>query len=751
VLGHSPLSSAPISALADDAPGAVGVLAATYSPVADIFGTQVVLGTLTTSYSPVCEISGKHGISATIAASYVPAVDIVATHSNLLTELPAALDSYYAPVAVTVVDSGDYYADVEVEVEYPSGDYYASVSVAVVDSGDYYAPVVVAVLGSSARWTDQVLLGGVDVSSRLTGQVRDEQYEGAAHTAEFTLVPVDGVIDPYSYVGASVVIDYVRRETTGNIPLRRFTGVVRTPEYNPVDRTITFLCTDDLQNNINALPRAVLDAFIGGRYVEAVQGEADNNWDYAQALMETVAGSLDGGRHGGLRVTPWDGLPVWKTFDLTNTFDGSIGQELPQRSNIINRIDYTFEYRFTRLHRRTTSLRYQGDMEVIASNALPLLTRATVEAALQATGWEFFYGDGFGGNSAPGVGSSVFGLSGGQPATPQIHWIPYPEEYTLPGGGTWIQRETDTTCLGFQCGMYKRWAQSVTETYALTVIAPESVTQNGEIAREDRGALASEWDASAWEQDRRAAPVLNSSSWSQTQDYAPDATTADRDYAMQAAVDLCTVKILGSHRSGRAWATVPLDTDIDVSRAIRINSPKVSATGKVVRVVNITDKDAGSATTEFHIAPSGHGAIGLPEVVATPNTPPAAPTPTAPTQAVRNAFGLGLSLHVGAIVSSALPESEEWQGWIVNVQPSFNVTDPDALTINPKTQQAEVGTDPYSGNVTNPLYVAANAYQHTGFRVILPAIEDEARDNIVPTVQKTYEIPIPADEFALAA
>lgn len=734
--------------------GIAAVVADSFAPADALVASRGVSAVVVDAYTPADGLVAVHVVAVAIADSYTPADAIAAQHTNLLTELPSALDNYSAPLVVTVSQSGDYSAPLVVDVDYPSGDYSAPLVVTVTQSGNYSAPLVVSVLGTSKRWRDKVLLAGVDVSARITGEVMDEQNEGAAHIASFTLLPASGSINPYSYVGAAVTIDHIRIESTGEIALRRFTGKVHIPQYNPVDRTITFTCTDDLQNRCAALDRATLDHITGGRYSTGVQGEQENNWAYAQARMETVAGSLDAGRDGGLRVTNWDGLPVWKTFDLTNTIEGSIGQELPQRGNLINRIDATFEYRFSRLHRRTCNLRYEGDMAVIAANALPLLAQATVEAALESTGWEFFYGDGFGGSS--GAGSALF-AAGGEPVTPRINYVPYPEVYNLPGGAIWYQNETDTTCLGFQAGMYKRWAQSVTETYTLTVLAPESITQNGEIRREERGSLASEWDASAWENDRRAAPVLNSGDWYQTQDYAPDAGTAARDAAIQTLVDLCVVKIKGTHRSGRAWATTLMDTSIDVSRAIRINTTKVKATGKVVKVRNVSnsDKDAGYATTEFHIAPSGHGGIGLPEVTPTPNTPPDAPVAAAPASTVRSLFGQSLGMHVGGLASSQMPQDPDWRGWIVNVQGSLNVSDPgsDAPIINAETQKTErvLVNDPYSGGTLNPMYVAANAYHNTGFRAVMPAIEDDTRDNIAPAVTKTYEVPISADELELAA
>lgn len=719
------------------------------------FGDLVIPVTLTTSQS------GDLVIPVEIETIYQSGDLVIPVELSIISIYDALPNSMVIPVMITTTQSGDMVIPVEIESAFASGDMVIPVKIRTSSSGDMVIPVQIATLGISQKWRKGIVLGGVDVSVRLMGEVVVEKKdEGSARIAEFVLSPTGGIINPYAWVGAEVIIDHIIIEGEAEIPQREFYGVVHLPEYNTTDRSVRFTCTDNLQNKVANLPREVIDYLVGGRYDVAVQGEQDDNWQYAQARMETVAGSLDASPTGALRVTLWDGLPVWKTYDLTNTFDGSIDFTAPQRTGIINRIDATFEYRFSRLHRATASIRYAIELRDVVNNMLPLLSRSTVESALESTGWEFYYGgDGRGANgtgNGGGIRSGIFGSGDAAPLKKLIDYVPYPEIYYFPppSNAVWYQNESDTTCMEFSCRMYKRWNQPVTETYPITVLAPESIVQNGEMRSEERASLASRWDAGAWESDALAKPELNATGSTQVLDYSPDATPAQRDSALQTVVEVCRVKVLGSHRSARGKAVTWLTPQIDVDKSIYIDSPRGTAKGKVVSVRHVSNLDTGSAITEFEIAPSGHGAIGLPEVTPTPVVAPEPPAVVTVSDDWQKQLGKSLGAHIGGLASS--PEFEEsWEGWNVNVQDGFAVDDPGSTTptINPDTQKTEREkvNDPYSGNSINPAYVPEKAYTKTGFRIVLPGVEDTARDAAAPIKTATYEVPIPVDEFTLSA
>jgi hypothetical protein len=660
------------------------------------------------------------------------------------------------PISIIVSNHGDMVQPVDIDVTAPHGDMVQPIDILVTSSGDMVQPIDISVRDPSARTMRckiRTYVGGEDISDRTLGEGNAGGEEGGAVLATITLAPEVGEIDAEAMSGLPVVVDALIYSGSSYAACRLFTGKVEKPVWNPSRGTLELSCTDDLQNKIAGLSREALQTITGGRHHLAVQGEQKNNFEYARALMETVAGSLDADPYGALRVTHWHTDEVWKTYTLANTEQDSIDFTLADNTGIVNQITGTFEYRFTRLHRRTASMEFMGDMIKTVRYGLPLLTRTTVESALQGTGWNFYFGQSSIMGSGGG-GETPRMVTDGQPATPNITYTPYPEVYDLPGGGVWYQKETNTTCLGFSCSMWRRWAQTVTETYVLKVKAPESIAVNGLRAREDRASLTSEWDASPWESDPDAQPSLPLGGLHATLDYSPDASTDDRDTAISIFLDTLKVEVDASHRSGRARGRTWLTPELDRTKRVRIESPRGEAEGKVFSYQHSWDMNRGRFTTDFEIAVSRHGGVGITPPADTPSEAPAAPAVPEVSTAVLDTLYDVPGLYIGALASSP-EEDENWTGWIVNVPPSFNVNDPgsDVPRINPETQKTERQrvNDPYSGSTSNPLYRADKEYKQTGFRVKLPAVEEEMRDAAAPVVKTEYTIPIVQDDFTLTA
>jgi hypothetical protein len=664
-------------------------------------------------------------------------------------------DSLIIPTTIITTQSGDLEIPTSIETSYAHGDLEIPTEIRSIGSGDCEIPTTIITLGASQKWRKRILLAGIDVSARILGEVTTEGNEGGARLAEFKMMPLPGSIDPFAWVGASVVIDHVSIEGDAEIPRREFTGIVSEPPYDVTERTVTFMCTDNLQRKVADKPAATLDYLIGGRFDSNVQGEPTDNWDYAQKRMESVPGSLDASPTGALRVTPWNTDALWRVYDLSNTEFKSVSFTQPQRDNVVNRIDGTFEFRFTRLHRASVGINYSISFMDTVNYGLPLLTRETVKSALGGSGWSYYYG-GAGVGIDGSAGSPVFGSGNQVPAEPIINFTPYPETYEFPppSHAFWSQNEVDTTCMAFGCRLYKRWAQTVTETYKITVLAPESIAKLGEIANEDRASLASEWDPDGWEADILTAPHLTAAGSYETQDYSPDVSTEQRDYALATMVDVYTVRILGSHRSGRASGVTFHTVELDLDKRIAVQTPYGETEGKVVRVVHRSDMNTGRAVTEFEVAYSAHGAVGLPPIEPTPVEPPEPPAVQMPTTDWISQLSKGLTAHIGGLPTSE-PYDENWEGWIVNVPSSFIVEDDadDVPHISAETQKTERVkiNDEYEGSTTNPVYDPSKAYSSTGFRVVMPAVESLVRDAAAPEQTATYQVVIPQDTFELSA
>jgi hypothetical protein len=675
---------------------------------------------------------------------------------SLVTPWAFYADRVMQPLNVRLTSFGDVEQPLAVNIAAPHGDVEQVLSVRLTSSGDVSQPLAISISDPDAIsqvWRMRVIVGGVDISDRITGSGSVRAEEGGARIATVVMAPEVGPLDAAAMSGAPITIDFLVRVAGSWSARRLFTGKVDDPVYSLTDGTLTLNCTDDLQNRVAALSRDSIDAVTGGRFHLAVQGEQRNNWDYSQAVMETVAGSLDADAFGALRVTPWHAEEVWRTYTLANTEKDSISFTQPSDTEIVNKIVGTFEYRFSRLHRRTAHMRFLVDLDKTIQYGLPLLARSTVEAALENTGWNFYYGGGIG-VSQENTGTTPFHASNGEPLKRDIDYVPYPDQVDIPGGGIWYQTESDTTCMEFSCNMWRRWTQTVTETYAITVSAPESISANGIRLREDSANLVSEWDAGNWENDPSAEPTLNAGGRVQTMDYSPDATTADRDAALETFIDTLKVRVDESHRSARGGARTWLTPELDLDKRLRINTGDDAGEGKAVVVEHNWDMATGRATTDFQIAITRHDAVGITPPDDTETEAPEAPAVPEVSEVIRGGLSTAMTMHIGGLESS--PEfDEDWTGWIVNVPSAYNIDDPGSveIRINPDTQKSEklLINDPYNGNTANPLYRPDKAYTQTGFRVVLPAVESESRDASAPAVAVNIAIAIPEDELTITA
>lgn len=597
-----------------------------------------------------------------------------------------------AGTLLTVTATGSVVAGTELEVVLPSGSSHASTLLTVTATGAATASTLLAVLGSghTPNWTARCLIDGVDVSARLDGQASVSCEEGAARIASLTLLPASGVVAPLDYVGKAISLDYVLIIGGVEVPRRLFTGRIDTPRYDPDTTLLSLDCVDDLQNRVAKLDRSVIDGLVAGRYSAAVQGAILDNWDYAQALLSTVAASLDAGASGGMRVTPWELASTWATWgDADLLYQRSIVTN-PQRSTLVNHVDIEFDYRYPRLRQRYTAVGWSGTYIDMAPNGFQYPVQQDIAGAAGGSGWIITFA---------------------------AYW-PAPAAIPYGSGGKFVFPRAGAIDMAV-LKLTQRHSQTVTEKYSLTVSAPESVAANGTLPQALRGALESGFDGQAWESALDVAPLMPTGG---EQDYAPDAPRSASDEAIQTLLDQARVKILASHRSARLTNAVLCNPDLDLDKKVAISGGGMNAAGKVVSVTHTLDFAAGSAISEFSIACFGVGGSGI--ITPTTLAPPAAPAAAAETQDWPSSVpGLFVCTY------GVTPYAEGLMGLLLN--PSESIT----VETSPG-----VGTE----SLPNPFYVAGS-YPVTGFRVQMPGVSDADRNPLEKPVAQSYAIVIPSD------
>lgn len=627
--------------------------------------------------------------------------------------LDAGLGTVSVPASLTIEDrSGPVGVPASLTLAPITGAVSVPASLVLETVGALSVPARLSLLpGYATRvFSARVVLDGEDISTRVAGRIEVDAEEGAARIAQFAMLPAAGPIDPIAWTGSTVMIDLIRVVSGVSVASRLFTGLVDLATYDPIGRIVEFDCTDDLQNKVAALTRAQIDALTGAEYNVAVHGDIDDNWDYAMALMAARPASLDAGPLGGLRVTEWHGLDVWATIDGDDALsDSPPSLLLPKRRELVNRVDVVMEYRYSRLRERHVWLGWSKsllDTDAYASG-YQLPAWSAIESALSGTGWRLL--------------TSTY-LSG-----PRYVAIGYDD-------GFWkLDSGLDGGITNWTAHLAQRHSQTVTERYAMTVTAPDSIAANGTVAVSLRGALASAWNAEAWESDFTIAPDASAGHL----DYAPDTPRAQADAALEILLAQASTRILASHRkSPLTWMlTCMPEIDLNVAAAFEYAADSnLSGSGKVARVRHLIDTDIGEASTEVTIAISGVKAGGLTE-------PSAMTAPEAPAaeSVLDDDDWMGampaLLNHLGAVDGAVY--SDALMGWLCNAPPTFSLAHYTAGEIDATT------------TIPNPYYSEADAWEVTGFRISLPGVADAWRNPLDIPIAASYDVAIPVDPLSL--
>lgn len=486
----------------------------------------------------------------------------------------------------------------------------------------------------ASAWSVVVILGGEDVSGRIIGDIVIEAEEGAARLADFALAiaPTTPIVLS-AFTGRSVTIDY----TDGGAPVRLFTGVVELPAYDYTRRTITFRCTDDLPGVVAGMSRAAIDAvLLGSHYSSAVFAPTVDQWQYARDRSSTLAGSFDLSPAGALRYTPWVAASSGDyEFTAARLLDGA-GPEvaLANRSAIKNRISIAFDFRFPRCKRRAVSIggSIGGSDVALWADFLTagrwLLPRDTVREALSGDGWVVRGGAaGISFTAAPPTG--VYNDA-------------------LGNATVWNNAAPESICLGFSATLTRCYAQWIDERYTLVVENAASVAALGELPEAEQHAMEAAFDVAAWETAANAQPTGGDFAGDHAEPTLPDAAAGEIsvDYfadpernraaaeaAVRTLVAAAQARIHAAHRQNGVRFAVPIVPALDTAHTVGVSVSGLAARGKVRVVSHRLSLDSGEASTTVDLAICALQGLGLPSPVSPAVAPPppaaAAISPTA--------------------------------------------------------------------------------------------------------------------------
>lgn len=470
---------------------------------------------------------------------------------------------------------------------------------------------------SAGVWAAYVTIDGVDQTARVVGEIRIDAEEGAARIADLTLRPAAGTaVTVAAWVGKSVAIEIGDVATGQPVNIRRlFGGLIDTPTLDLVQRTIHLRCTDNLQNVIEALNNAEIDALTpNGWHSPVIFDPASSGWVRLQDRLSTIPYACELNVDGTPRVTAWTPkIGTDMSFTPAHLLDGSVSVSLAPRHQLVNEIAISFAYRFPRVKAECYPLTYAYVAETnIAAHAQNLnwwLGREVVVSAIEA------------------AGGTIEAITYTPLPNQTIgSWTPGPDDFKL--------------CMGFSAQVSFDYAQTIEERHAITVYAPNAQAAVGVLRSTLQGALeggypplqTAEHSALLFKNSISGIPPLDAASpvvgYTTSSDVSltPDTNRAAANMAMQTLIQIAKCKVWGTHRRNYVRAAVPLNPFLDLDRTIEVSAGVVHARGKCHAVSHRLNPATGEAVSEFTLAICTAAGVG----VTHNDTPTTAPTGSSP-------------------------------------------------------------------------------------------------------------------------
>lgn len=514
----------------------------------------------------------------------------------------------------------------------------------------------------SQEWSLQVKLGGVDVSSRLTGKISVDLEESSAAVAVFTLRLPDGMIDPYGWVKAQVEISY--EDLVNGVSYLLYQGIVDTPAHDAARGLTEFTCTDNLQNIVRKMTHAQVSALLpNAKWSRHVFDETADSWDYLQNLQETYPYALHLDSSGRLVAYNYQSSAIMYEFTDSVIIDGSLSIGLSNGREIVNQVNVSLDSQYEQYRESIAKIRWEGE------GVIPLGLGAAVVWLCSAN----MPVDAIQGAGATFLDDPLFKVQPGN---------------TNRYGVNMLNPGTDLFVEEFQGLASKRFTQPITESKTFSVQNAASIAQIG-LAEEDlsvgvdvvyneslseaftRTRVENKWLCSAgvrleqprltatsyapydpllpvtdgkgnygfitypllpidyeiWDPDaipnlegrayrleggvRKDGRPLYGETFYDFDDYVIEGTDAERSLASDVLVAQAIQRVLSTHRQNRVGFTTFMNPSLQRGQTLRVDTSKVKATGVVYQLQHTFDIDQGTALTNVTLALSSSKALGI--------------------------------------------------------------------------------------------------------------------------------------------
>jgi len=560
----------------------------------------------------------------------------------------------------------------------------------------------------AVAWSLRVIIGGQDVSARMTGELRIDAEEDSARIASMSLIP-QSAAQLAALESAAVTVDVTVSGGGYSASRRRFTGVVESVTFSAATRIATLSCRDEYQDRIRAAgEESSVRAFFGGMETVSPKILAWNNEDpdpagYFSGVLETVPGATYVDGAGSWRVVRWDIGSPSRTYTAADMFDPGPTVETAQRAEMPSAVVATLSHRFPRLHNTEINLTWESvGIPKLSALGLTHPSKAMIRSALDGLGDWIVKGD-------ANISSPVPGF--------------YPINNNTGFYVIW-HRQARVSAAALDVTVYRRWYQDIDRRYQVRVEIGGLSGRDEVISR----SMRSDFDGGVWESGRRSAPPLGIYSanapaapvdapvltgyealdgpWppgNGALDHFADLSSSDVQQACRHVIAEATKKAAEWRRGQRVLFDRPADLRLEIGSVVALSAYGVAATGQVAGWSELYDIDSGGCVGSYTIAaPAGNG-----------STTGYAATVTIPPPAVVHSFvAPALENHAGGTGDTPT----QW--------------------VHPDTVSGYL----FTASPTSDLYSDSRPRYEEQFRIVLPEIPAIVRDPAIEEVSVDAEI-----------
>lgn len=200
-----------------------------------------------------------------------------------------------------------------------------------------YMPPAVSFGQDSYAWSLLILVGGIDVSHMVIGEVMVNKEANQAAVCSFTLLDVNltqAAVNSWNQT--KVIVHFVQEGSSALV----FEGGVVGFTFDPLAGTFSFSCTDNLQSVVQRLyDGRSLRPPSGYKFKSLDRPRGGNGWDWLLQAMAPVPLDFGLSLGGSLVFYSWDTGTPGATYYEKDIIDGSLSLELQDKTQVVNNIE----------------------------------------------------------------------------------------------------------------------------------------------------------------------------------------------------------------------------------------------------------------------------------------------------------------------------------------------------------------------------------------------------------------------------